>query len=179
MPSRFQVKIVCAFPVVLRRRLASVGARIQREYAKPGWHGMTSGYFFEDLHVGQTATLSKTITEADILMYVAVSLDTNPIHLDEETARQSRFGGRIAHGMLSAGLISALLGTRLPGPGTIYLSQSLAFRAPVRIGDTVKATVEITDLNPLKKRATIRTTCMVKEETVINGEAVVLVPSRP
>jgi 3-hydroxybutyryl-CoA dehydratase len=126
--------------------------------------------------------VSKTITEADILMHVAVSLDTNhtnPIHLDEETARQSRFGGRIAHGMLSAGLISALLGTRLPGPGTIYLNQSLAFRAPVRLGDTVKATVEITDLNLPKKRATIRTTCMAKEEMVINGEAVVLVPSRP
>jgi 3-hydroxybutyryl-CoA dehydratase len=139
---------------------------------------MTSGYFFEDLHIGQTATLSKTITEADILMYAAVSLDTNPIHLDEEAARQSRFGGRIAHGMLSAGLISALLGTRLPGPGTIYMRQSLTFRAPVKIGHTVKAIVEITDLNPPKKRATLRTLCMVKEDVVIDGEAVVLVPTR-
>jgi 3-hydroxybutyryl-CoA dehydratase len=140
---------------------------------------MTSGYFFEDLHVGQTATLSKTITDADIRMYAEVSLDNNPVHLDEEAGRQSRFGGRIAHGMLSAGLISALLGTRLPGAGTIYLSQSLSFRAPVRIGDTVTATVEITDLNLPKKRATLRTVCKVKEEVVINGEAVVLVPSRP
>jgi 3-hydroxybutyryl-CoA dehydratase len=140
---------------------------------------MTSGYFFEDLHVGQTATLSKTITDADIRMYAEVSLDNNPVHLDEEAGRQSRFGGRIAHGMLSAGLISALLGTRLPGAGTIYLSQSLSFRAPVRIGDTVTATVEITDLNLPKKRATLRTMCKVKEEVVINGEAVVLVPSRP
>jgi 3-hydroxybutyryl-CoA dehydratase len=139
---------------------------------------MTSGYFFEDLHIGQTATLSKTITEADILMYAAVSLDTNPIHLDEEAARHSRFGGRIAHGMLSAGLISALLGTRLPGPGTIYMRQSLTFRAPVKIGHTVKAIVEITDLNQPKKRATLRTTCMVKEDVVIDGEAVVLVPTR-
>jgi 3-hydroxybutyryl-CoA dehydratase len=139
---------------------------------------MTSGYFFEDLHVGQTATLSKTITDADIRMYAEVSLDNNPVHLDEEAGRQSRFGGRIAHGMLSAGLISALLGTRLPGAGTIYLSQSLSFRAPVRIGDTVTATVEITDLNLPKKRATLRTVCKVKEEMVINGEAVVLVPSR-
>lgn len=140
---------------------------------------MSNGYFFEDLQVGQTATLSKTITDADILLYAAVSLDTNPIHLDDETARLSRFGGRIAHGMLSAGLISALLGTRLPGPGTIYLRQSLAFKAPVKIGQTVKAIVEITDLNVPRKSATLRTTCMVKEDVVIEGEAYVLVPSRP
>ena len=138
----------------------------------------TAGYFFEDLQVGQTATLSKTITEADILMYAAVSMDMNPIHLDEETAAQSRFGGRIAHGMLSAGLISAVLGNHLPGPGTIYLQQSLTFRAPVKIGSTVRATVEITDLNPAKKRATLRTICRVKETVVIDGEASVLVPSR-
>jgi 3-hydroxybutyryl-CoA dehydratase len=139
---------------------------------------MSSGYIFEDLYIGQTATLSKTITDADILMYSAVSLDTNPIHLDEEVARRSRFGGRIAHGMLSAGLISALLGTRLPGPGSIYLRQSLTFRAPVRIGHTVKATVEIIDLNLPRKSATLRTTCMVKENVVIDGEACVLVPAR-
>jgi 3-hydroxybutyryl-CoA dehydratase len=139
---------------------------------------MSSGYIFEHLYIGQTATLSKTITDADILMYSAVSLDTNPIHLDEEVARRSRFGGRIAHGMLSAGLISALLGTRLPGPGSIYLRQSLTFRAPVRIGHTVKATVEIIDLNLPRKSATLRTTCMVKENVVIDGEACVLVPAR-
>jgi 3-hydroxybutyryl-CoA dehydratase len=139
---------------------------------------MSNLYFFEDLHVGQSAMLSKTISEADILMYAAVSLDTNPVHFDEEFASKSRFGGRIAHGMLSAGLISALLGTRLPGPGTIYLRQSLAFKAPVRIGDTVKAVVEITDLNPSRKHATLRTRCMVKENIVIEGEAVVLVPAR-
>jgi 3-hydroxybutyryl-CoA dehydratase len=139
---------------------------------------MSSGYIFEDLYIGQAATLSKTITDADILMYSAVSLDTNPIHLDEEVARRSRFGGRIAHGMLSAGLISALLGTRLPGPGSIYLRQSLTFRAPVRIGHTVKATVEIIDLNLPRKSATLRTTCMVKENVVIDGEACVLVPAR-
>lgn len=139
---------------------------------------MSNGYFFEDLHIGQSATLSKTITEADIQMYSAVSLDTNPIHLDEEFARQSRFGGRIAHGMLSAGLISALLGTRLPGPGAIYLNQSLNFRAPVKIGDTVKAVIEITDLNQPRKSVTLRTRCFVKEGVVIDGEACVLVPSR-
>jgi len=140
--------------------------------------GKAAGYFFEDLQVGQTATLSKTITEADVLMFAAVSMDMNPIHLNEEIASQSRFGGRIAHGMLSAGLISAVLGNHLPGPGTIYMGQSLTFRAPVKIGSTVRATVEIIDLNPAKKRATLRTTCRVKETVVIDGEASVLVPSR-
>jgi len=140
---------------------------------------MTSGYFFEDLHVGQTATLSKTITDADILMYSAVSLDTNPIHVDEEAGRNSRFGCRVAHGMLSAGLISALLGTKLPGPGTIYMRQSLNFKAPVKVGHTVKAIVEITDLNLPRKSVTLRTRCFVKEDVVIDGEACVLVPSRP
>lgn len=136
------------------------------------------GHFFEDLYIGQTATLSKTITEADILMYAAVSMDTNPIHVDEEMARDTRFGGRIAHGMLSASLISAVLGTHLPGPGSIYTRQSLMFRAPVRIGSTVRAIVQITDLNLLSKKATLKTTCMVKEEVVIDGQACVLVPSR-
>ncbi len=145
---------------------------------KPGWRGLTSGYFFEDLHVGQTATISKTITDADIQMYSAVSLDTNPIHVDEEAGRNSRFGSRIAHGMLSAGLISALLGTKLPGPGTIYMRQSLKFKAPVKVGHTVKATVEITDLNLPRKSVTLRTRCFVKEDVVIDGEACVLVPSR-
>ncbi len=111
-------------------------------------------------------------------MYAAVSMDMNPIHLDEEIAAQSRFGGRIAHGMLSAGLISAVLGNHLPGPGTVYMGQSLTFRAPVKIGSTVRAMVEIIDLNPAKKRATLRTTCTVKETVVIDGEASVLVPSR-
>ena len=139
---------------------------------------MSNGYSFEDLHIGQTATLSKTITDADIQMYSVVSLDTNPIHLDEEAARNSRFGGRIAHGMLSAGLISALLGTELPGPGSIYMRQSLMFRAPVKIGHTVRAIVEITDLNLRRKSVTLRTRCLVKENVVIDGEACVLVPSR-
>ncbi len=139
---------------------------------------MTTRHFFEDLFVGQTATLCKTITDDDIMMYAAVSLDTNPIHLDEAIARDGRFGGRVAHGMLSASLISAVLGSHLPGPGTIYARQSLNFRAPVRIGSTVRAIVEIMDLNPLSKKATLKTTCMVKEEVVIDGQACVLVPSR-
>lgn len=139
---------------------------------------MSTGTFFEDLRIGQSASIGKTISEADILMFTAVSLDTNPIHLDAEAARQTVFGERIAHGMLSASLISALLGTRLPGPGSIYMRQSLRFVAPVKIGDTVKATVEVVSLNPEKKRATLKTICMVGDELVIEGEAYVQVPSR-
>jgi 3-hydroxybutyryl-CoA dehydratase len=139
---------------------------------------MPTGTYFEDLRIGQTASLGKTITEADILMYAAVSTDTNPVHIDAEVAKQSVFGERIAHGMLSAGLISAVLGTRLPGPGTLYMRQSLRFAAPVKIGDTVRATVTITSLNPEKKRATLSTVCTVGDEVVIDGEAYVQVPSR-
>jgi 3-hydroxybutyryl-CoA dehydratase len=131
---------------------------------------------FDDLSVGQTASLGKTITEADILMFAAVSTDTNPVHIDAEAAKASMFKERIAHGMLSAGLISAVLGTRLPGPGTIYLGQTLRFRAPVRIGDTVTATVEITALDPAKQRATLKTTCSVAGKPVIEGEAQVQLP---
>ena len=126
--------------------------------------------------VGQTASLGKTVTEADILLFAAVSLDTNPVHMDAITAKASPFGERIAHGMLSAGLISAVLGTRMPGPGTIYMSQTLRFRAPVRIGDTVVATVVITAINADKRRVTLATTCMVGQTLVIEGEALVQVP---
>jgi 3-hydroxybutyryl-CoA dehydratase len=139
---------------------------------------MTPDHFFEDLQIGQTASLRKTITEADILMYSAVSLDTNPIHIDAEAARLSVFGERIAQGMLVAGLISAVIGTKLPGPGTLYLDQSLRFVAPVKIGATVTATVEITALNPDRKRAKLKTICTVGTDVVIEGEAYVQVPSR-
>lgn len=137
-----------------------------------------SGYFFEDLAIGMTASVGKTISDADIVLYSAVSTDTNPLHLDEESAAHSLFKGRIAHGMLSAGLISAALGTKLPGPGAIYIAQSLRFRAPVRPGDTVTATVEVTALDPERKRATLKTTCSVKGKPVIEGEASVQVPAR-
>jgi 3-hydroxybutyryl-CoA dehydratase len=139
---------------------------------------MTNGHFFEDLSVGDSAGLAKTITEADILLYSAISMDTNPMHLDAEAAKQGLFGERVAHGMIAAGLISAVLGTKLPGPGAIYMRQSLRFAAPVKIGQTVKATVEVISLNPEKHRATLRTTCTVGDELVIEGEAYVQVPSR-
>ncbi len=136
------------------------------------------GVFFEDLSVGQTASFGKTVTEADILLFAAVSGDTNPVHINAEAAAASMFKERIAHGMLSAGFISAVLGTRLPGPGTIYLSQTLKFRAPVTIGQTVTATVEVTALDAAKKRATLKTTCTVGGKPVIEGEALVIPPSR-
>jgi 3-hydroxybutyryl-CoA dehydratase len=139
---------------------------------------MYTGTYFEDLRIGQTASLGKTITEADIVLYAAVSLDTNPMHMNDEVARKSVFGERIAHGMLSAGLISAVLGTQLPGPGTLYMHQTLRFAAPVKIGATVTATVEVIALNPAKHRATMKTICTVGGEVVIDGEAYVQVPSR-
>ena len=163
-----------------RHRLAVdlPGAFAQKARAQPRDPLHATGIFFEDLQIGQTASIGKTITEADILMYAAVSTDTNPIHIDAEAAKQSIFGERIAHGMLSAGLISAVLGTRLPGHGTLYMRQSLRFAAPVKIGDTVKATATVTALNPEKKRATLSTVCTVGDEVVIDGEAYVQVPSR-
>ena len=137
------------------------------------------GFFFEDLALGQSASFAKTITEADILLFSAVSGDTNPVHINAEAAAASMFKERIAHGMLSASLISTVLGTRLPGPGTIYLSQNLKFKAPVRIGETVTATATITALDSARKRATLSTICTVAGRTVIDGEATVMVSSRP
>ncbi len=139
---------------------------------------MSDGMFFEDLAIGQTASFGKTVTEADVVLFAAVTGDTNPMHLNAEYAKESIFGERIAHGMLAAGLITKVLGTQLPGPGTIYMSQSLKFRAPVRIGQTVTATVEVMALHPDKHRATLRTVCTVPGEPVLEGEAYVSVPSR-
>ena len=139
---------------------------------------MTDGIFFEDLRLAQKASFGKTITESDIVLFAAVTGDTNPMHLNAEYAKNTIFGERIAHGMLAAGLITKVLGTQLPGPGTIYLSQSLKFRAPVRIGQTVTATVEVVALHPERHRATLRTLCTVAGEPVLEGEAFVSVPAR-
>ncbi|CAG4907277.1 unnamed protein product, partial [Acidocella sp. C78] len=132
---------------------------------------------FDQLQPGQTASLGKTITEADILLFSAVSMDTNPVHLNQELADETLFKGRVAHGMLCGSLISAVLGTVLPGLGTIYLTQSMRFRAPVRIGDTVTAEVEVAALDHEKRRATMRTRCFVRGKVVIEGEAVVIPPT--
>jgi 3-hydroxybutyryl-CoA dehydratase len=137
-----------------------------------------AGYCIEDLDEGMEASFSKTISTADIVAYAGISGDTNPVHLDDGYAKATRFGGRIAHGMLSASLISAVIGTRLPGPGAIYMSQSLRFRAPVKPGDLVKATAYISSVDRVKKRATLACTAHVGETLVIDGEALVMVPSR-
>jgi 3-hydroxybutyryl-CoA dehydratase len=136
------------------------------------------GYFFEDLQIGQTALFAKTITEADIVLFAGVSGDTNPIHLNEEYAAQTMFKGRIAHGMLLASLISTVLGTKMPGPGCVYIAQNLKFKAPVKIGDTATAKVELIELMPEKKRATFKTTVSVGTMVVIDGDAILMVPSR-
>jgi 3-hydroxybutyryl-CoA dehydratase len=135
-------------------------------------------YFIEDLTTGMAEEVSNVVTEAMIEQFAAVSGDDNPIHLDEGYARGSMFKGRIAHGMLGASFISAVIGTRLPGPGAIYMSQQLRFKAPVRIGDVVVTRVQVADINTEKKRVTLRTTCRVGETTVIEGEALVMVPAR-
>ena len=137
-----------------------------------------AGLFVEDLAVGQSASYAKTVTEADIVLFAGVSGDTNPVHLNQEFAARTMFKGRIAHGMLSAGFISTVLGTKLPGPGAIYLSQTLKFKAPVRAGDTVVARAVVTAIVPDKRRVTLTTTCQVGDTVVIEGEAVVMVPSR-
>ena len=139
---------------------------------------MSDFVYFEDLKVGQKASFGKTITEADIVLFAAVTGDTNPMHLNAEYAKDTIFKERIAHGMLAAGLITKVLGTQLPGPGTIYMSQTLKFRAPVRIGETVTATVEVKALHPERHRATLSTICTVRGEPVLEGEAYVSVPSR-
>ena len=136
------------------------------------------GYFLEDLAVGMSASFSKTLTDADIVMFSGVSGDTNPVHLDEEYAKDTIFEGRISHGMLSAGFISAVLGTKLPGPGCIYVSQDLRFKAPVRPGDTVTARVTVMEIVPEKRRVVMQTQCMVGDTIVIDGSATVMVPTR-
>ena len=137
-----------------------------------------SGFMFEDLHLGQSASFSKTITEADLVLFSGVSGDFNPVHVNEEYAKTTMFKARIAHGMISAALISSVLGMKLPGPGCIYVSQSLKFKAPVFISDTVKAKVEVTHLIPERKFVTFKTTCWVHQKLVVDGEATLLVPSR-
>jgi len=133
----------------------------------------------DELSVGQVAELAKTVTESDIVLFAGVTGDFNPVHIDAEAAKQSVFGQRIAHGMLSAGFISAVLGMRLPGPGSIYLSQTLCFTKPVRIGDTVTARVEVVEVIAAKRRVRLATTCRNQnDEVVVEGEAVVMMEKR-
>jgi 3-hydroxybutyryl-CoA dehydratase len=133
------------------------------------------GYDMEDLSVGMTATFAKTVTDADIVLIAGVSGDNNPVHVNEDYARKTIFKGRIAHGMLSVCFISTAIGTRLPGPGAIYVSQSLRFKAPVRVGDTVTARVTVKEVMPEKKRVVLTTVCTVGETVVVEGEALMMV----
>jgi len=137
-----------------------------------------NGTFLEDMAVGLSAELVRTVEAADIQKFAEVSGDTNPVHLDEEFAKSTIFKGRVAHGMLSAGYLSAIFGTKLPGPGGIYLSQNLKFTAPVRIGDTVLARVEVTDVDANRGRVRFDCLCSVAGKAVIKGEAELLVPRR-
>lgn len=133
------------------------------------------GYFFQELTIGQKAMSSRTVTEADILMFGAASGDMNPVHFDAEFAASSRFGERIAHGMLTASHVSALIGMRLPGPGVVYISQTLSFKRPVKISATVTTKVVITELEPIKGLVTLSTTCEVGGKVVLTGTAVAMV----
>jgi 3-hydroxybutyryl-CoA dehydratase len=131
------------------------------------------------LHIGARASRTKTITDDDVRAFAQASGDTNPVHLDEAYAATTQFGRRIAHGMLTASIISAILGNDLPGPGTIYLGQEVKFKAPVYIGDTITAAVELIKCREDKRIATFRTTCVNQDGTlVLEGEAVVIAPER-
>lgn len=136
------------------------------------------GYYFDELAVGMSASHTKTITDEDIRLFAELTGDDNPVHLDAEFASRTVFKERIAHGILTASLFSTVIGTRLPGPGSIYISQSLNFRAPVKIGDEVVATARVTELIDARDRAILACDCTVNDKTVLDGEAVILVPRR-
>jgi 3-hydroxybutyryl-CoA dehydratase len=137
------------------------------------------GFYLEDLEVGQTANYAKTITEADVVLFAGISGDDNPVHINAEYAEQTMFKDRIVHGMFSAALISAVLGTRMPGPGAIYIDQQISFKAPVYIGDTVTATATVMEINEQRRRVTLKTVCTVKGKIVAEGVATNMVDRRP
>jgi 3-hydroxybutyryl-CoA dehydratase len=138
----------------------------------------SQGYFFEDLCLGMEAGHERRVGDRDIIAFADLTGDRNPLHLDDAFARTTRYGTRIAHGMLTASLISTVLGMKLPGPGSIYVSQSIYFRAPVRSGDLVRASARVTALEPSRRRVTLACRCAVEGEIVLEGEAVVQVPAR-
>lgn len=137
------------------------------------------GYYYEDLEEGMTDAYGKTVTDADIVMFAGISGDINPVHLNHEFAASTMFESRIAHGMLTASFISTVIGTKLPGPGCIYVDQALRFKAPVRAGDTVMARATVVELLPEKKFVKLKTQCLVGDRVVLDGEATVMVPTRP
>jgi 3-hydroxybutyryl-CoA dehydratase len=136
-------------------------------------------YYIDELKPSLSESFTRTVTERDIQLFGEVSGDTNPVHFDDEFAKTTMFKGRIAHGMLSASYISTVLGMQIPGPGTIFMSLTTRFRAPVRIGDTVVTTCTVREVNAEKRRATFDCVCRVGNVTVVEGEAMVMPPSRP
>ncbi len=137
------------------------------------------GFYFEDLSEGMEGAYAKTITDADVITFAGISGDTNPVHLNHEFASETMFEGRVAHGMLTASFISTVIGTKLPGPGCIYVSQNLRFKAPVKVGETVTALCTVTKIIPEKRMIEMQTLCTVGAKTVLEGEALILVPLRP
>ncbi|MDR1736479.1 MAG: MaoC family dehydratase [Oscillospiraceae bacterium] len=136
-----------------------------------------TGKTINELNIGDSAFVEKTVSESDIYLYAGITMDINPAHINEAEASKSRFGKRVAHGMLSAGFISAALGTRLPGPGTIYLGQEIKFTAPVFIGDTIRATVTVQELTLEKNIVRLKTVCTNQDgKTVADGVATVMAP---
>jgi 3-hydroxybutyryl-CoA dehydratase len=138
-----------------------------------------TSYHFEDIEPGMRASLEKTITEADIRAFAGVTGDSNPVHLDAEYAAATPFKRQVAHGMLTAGMLSAVFGMKLPGPGAIYVSQTLNFRAPVYLGDTVTAEVQAVEIYPARHRVRFDCVCRVADRIVLTGEAMLIVPVRP
>ena len=140
---------------------------------------MQKGKTIDQLEIGEKDSMRKTFTESDVYSFAQISGDTNPLHIDKEYASESLFKEPVVHGMLTAGLISAVIGTRLPGVGTIYLSQSLRFTAPVKFGDTIEAEVEVVAKLEDKNQARLRTICRNQRgQTVIDGEALVMPPRK-
>ena len=135
-------------------------------------------HYFEDLTIGMRESIMKTVMANDVVGFATLSGDHNPVHLSDHFARKTRFGGRIAHGLYTASLISAVLGMRLPGPGAVYLSQTLNFRAPVRIGDVVTVSVEVVELVAEGRRCKLACECVVDGKVALDGEALVMVPAR-
>ncbi|WP_028452059.1 MaoC family dehydratase [Chitinilyticum aquatile] len=134
--------------------------------------------FFEDLTIGLMAEYRKTITETDVVLFAGLTGDNNPMHIDEEFASGTRFGGRIIHGMLTASMLSSVIGMKLPGPGCIYMAQNLRFIKPVKIGDTVSAQATVLEIYPEKQRVKLLTECYVRGVKVLEGDALVWVPKR-
>lgn len=137
---------------------------------------MKESYKIDEISVGMSASYSQTITDADVKQFAGMSGDNNPVHMDEEYSKESRFKKRIAHGLLSSSFFSALFGTRLPGKGCVYVAQNLNFKRPVYLGDTVTATITVTDINIEKKRVFFETVCTVKNKKVIDGSAELYIP---